>query len=99
MGKIIGWLLGIGAAVAGGLYLLGSRPEKPPVGDDDPWLTEYEAYEDQIAHTGMDGGAFITTGLRIRDPREVCREEDIFPGGYLKKMTYMLLSYANRKCP
>ena len=76
IGKIIGWLLGIGAAVVGGLYLLGSRPEKPPVGDNDPWLTEYEAYEDQIAHTGMDGGAFITTGLRIRDPREVCREED-----------------------
>ena len=42
MGKIIGWLLGIGAAVVGGLYLLGSRPEKPPVGDNDPWLTEYD---------------------------------------------------------
>lgn len=78
IGKIIGWLLGIGAAILGGLYLLGSRPEKPPVGDDDPWLTEYEAYEDQTAHTSMDGGAFVTSGLRIRDPREICREEGAY---------------------
>lgn len=75
LGKIIGWLLGIGVVVAGGLFWLGSRPEKPPVGGDDPWLTESEAYEDQTAHTGMDGGAFVTWGLKIRDPREICQEE------------------------
>lgn len=82
IGKIIGWLLGIAAVVVGGLYFLGSRPDDPP-GGDEPWLTEYEAYEDQIAHTGMDNGAFVTSGLKIRDPKEVCREEgDYVPSKY-----------------
>ena len=82
IGKIIAWLLGIAAVIGGGLYLLGSRPEDPP-GKDIPWLTPYEAYEDQNARTGMDGGAFVTFGLKIRDPREVCREEgDYIPTTY-----------------
>ena len=79
--RIIKWLVGIAVLAVGGLYLLGSRPEKPPVKDG--WLTEWEAYEDETAHTAMDGGAFVTTGLRIRDPQEVCREEgDYVPGTY-----------------
>lgn len=73
IGKIIRWLLGIAVVILGGVYLFDSRPEKPPMTDE--WLTEWEAYEDQMAHTGMDGGAFVTNGLRIRDPREICREE------------------------
>ena len=82
IGKIIGWLLGLAAVVVGSLLVFGSRPEKPPAGDD-PWLTVWEAYEDQTARTGMDGGAFVTTGLKIRDPREVCREEgDYTPATY-----------------
>ena len=80
IGKIVAWLLGIGAVAAGGLYLLGSRPQNPP--DHDVWLTEQEAYEDQIAHTGMDGGAFVTQGLRIRDPREVAAREGHTPADY-----------------
>lgn len=75
-GKIICWLLGIVVVIMIGVYLLDSRPKFPPTGDD--WLTEWEAYEDQMARTGMDGGALATTGLRIRDPRDVCREEEYY---------------------
>ena len=67
-GKIICWVLGIVAVIVIGVYLLDSRPKFPPIGDD--WLTESEAYEDQTAHTGMDGGALVVPGLRIRDPRD-----------------------------
>lgn len=80
-GKIIGWLLGIGGIVVGGLYILGAcGPNNPP--PDEPWLTEDEAYEDQIAHTGMDGGAFVVPGLKIRDPREVSATEGHTPWHY-----------------
>ena len=75
-GKIICWVLGIVAVIVIGVYLLDSRPKFPPAGDD--WLTEWEAYEDQTAHTGMDGGALVVPGLRIRDPRDVCREEEYY---------------------
>lgn len=82
LGKIIGWLLGGAAVIVGGLYLLGSRPDDPP-GKEIPWVTPQEAYEDQTARTAMDGGAFVTFGLKIRDPREVCREEgDYVPNTY-----------------
>lgn len=49
---------------------------------DDPWLTPSEAFEDQTAHTAKDGGAFVTGGLRIRDPRVISREEGYVPGRY-----------------
>ena len=55
-------MIGLSLLTACGLW----QP-KPPVGDDQ-WLTPDEAYEDQTAHTGMDGGAFVTMGLKIRDP-------------------------------
>lgn len=74
-GKIIGWLLGIGVVVGGGLYLLGCKDGPGPRGDDQEWLTEQEAYEDQTAHTAKDGGAFVTWGLKIRDPRDISAEE------------------------
>lgn len=61
--------------LAGSLSSCGFRTRRPPAGDD-PWLTPYEAYEDQTAHTAKDGGAFVTWGLKIRDPRDLCREED-----------------------
>jgi len=81
-GKIIGWLLGLGIVVGGGIYLLGSREPDIPPGNGEPWLTEYEAYEDQTAHTGMDGGAFVVPGLRIRDPRDVSATEGHTPAHY-----------------
>ena len=81
-GKIIGWLLGLGVVAVGGIYLLGAcGPDNPPPGDD-PWLTPYEAYEDQMAHTGMDNGAFVVPGLKIRDPREVSATEGHTPRHY-----------------
>lgn len=76
LGKVVGWLLGIGILVGVGLYLVGSCGPKTPPDGGDLWLTEYEAYEDQTAHTGMDGGAFVVPGLRIRDPRDINAKED-----------------------
>ena len=73
-GKIFHRLAGPGVAVGIGLLLLGAcGPTRPQ--DQLPWLTPDEAYEDQTARTGMDGGAFVTFGLKIRDPKDVCREE------------------------
>ena len=51
---------------------------KPPV-DNDPWLTPDEAYEDETARTGMDGGAFVTRGLKIRNPDSLAALEDYSP--------------------
>lgn len=68
-------LLALGV-LAGGQQSCGFFQHRPPVGGDEPWLTPYEAYEDQTAHTAMDGGAFVTWGLKIRDPHDLCREED-----------------------
>ena len=82
LGKIIGWLLGIGAVVVGGLYIIGACGPNNPPPDDDPWLTPDEAYEDQMAHTGMDNGAFVMPGLKIRDPREVSATEGHTPWHY-----------------
>ena len=55
---------------------------KPPV-EHDPWLTPDEAYEDQTAHTGMDGGAFVTMGLKIRDPDSLAALEGYTPNTYV----------------
>ena len=50
---------------------------------NEEWLTEYEAYEDQKAHTAMDGGAMVTTGLKIRNLPDFCwTEEDYTPEKY-----------------
>ena len=68
-----------------GLVLLtacGLWHPKPPV-DNDPWLTPDEAYEDQMAHTGMDGGAFVTWGLKIRNPDSRAAPPDYTPNTYI----------------
>lgn len=81
MSTLIKWILGIiGAAVLfiGGIYLYDKRRIIGPPGDDGgiPWVTPDEAYENEMARTGMDGGAFVTRGLKIRDPRDICKEEE-----------------------
>ena len=73
--------------VAAGLFTVAacslcSRGRRPRIDPSDPWLTPDEAYEDRTAHTGMDGGAFVTDGLRIRDPRVISREEGYTPEKY-----------------
>ena len=68
-------------ALTAGCGIFGSGPKTP--NPDEEWLTEYEAYEDQTAHTGMDGGAFVTTGLKIRNLSEFCWvEADYTPAKY-----------------
>ena len=70
-------IIALGLLTACGLW----HP-KPPV-DNDPWLTPDEAYEDQMAHTGMDGGAFVTWGLKIRNPDSLAATPDYTPNTYI----------------
>ena len=70
-------MIGLGLLTACGLW----HP-KPPV-DNDPWLTPDEAYEDETARTGMDGGAFVTRGLKIRNPDSLAALEGYTPNTYV----------------
>ncbi len=70
-------VIGLGLLTSCGLW----QP-KPPV-DGDPWLTPDEAYEDQMAHTGMDGGAFVTMGLKIRNPDSLAATPGYTPATYV----------------
>lgn len=70
-------IISLGLLTACGLF----HP-KPPV-DDDSWRTPDEAYEDQTAHTGMDGGAFVTWGLKIRNPDSLAATADYTPATYI----------------
>lgn len=73
--KIIAWIVGIVIAALGGLWIIGKSQPEPPV-DRSDWLTEAEAYEDQTAHTGMDGGAFVVPGLNIRPPKSIAAMDE-----------------------
>lgn len=70
-------IISLGLLTACGLF----HP-KPPV-DDDSWRTPDEAYEDQTARTGMDGGAFVTRGLKIRNPDSIAATTDYTPATYI----------------